>query len=115
MTRTHFNRRATGAVLAALALGATAPAAGARPIDSNSANSPVPPGAFILQEKKVSAAQTQRVAPATASHNTGGISDWEYAAIGTGAAAVALIGVGGTLTTSRRRQVRRTARQSIAA
>ena len=100
MTRTLANRRTAGIVAAALALGVAAPTAGARPFDLNSAGSFVPAG---------QPAQSVQ----TTSHPAGGdISGWGYVAIGSGAASVALVGVGGTRAASRRRQRQRSAGQS---
>ena len=102
MTRTFANRRAAGIVAAALALGVAAPTASARPFDLNSGDSYV----------QVGPRQSQPNAPANAG---GGISDVGIVAIGTGAATLALVGVGGTRAASRRRQPQRTARQSTIA
>jgi hypothetical protein len=88
------NRRAVGIATAVLALGVAGPAA-ARPYDIDSAGSFVP----------VNVGQTPAVgAPAATSHANGGDSALEYALIGTGGASVLLVGVGGTLAASRRRQ-----------
>jgi hypothetical protein len=102
MTRTFANRRAAGFVAAALALGVAAPTACARPFDLNSA------GSYV----QVGPRQSQPNAPANAG---GGISDVGIVAIGTGAATLALVGVGGTRAASRRRQRQRTAPQSTIA
>jgi hypothetical protein len=94
MTCTFANRRTAGIISVALALGIAAPA-GARPLDLNQQGSYVP----------AESAQTQaQGVPATTSHTSSGISDWGYVAIGSGAASLALIGVGGTRVAGRRRQ-----------
>jgi hypothetical protein len=94
MTRTLANRRTAGIITAALALGIAAPA-GARPFDVNSAGSYVPTGSSLTS------AQGVALTPSRA--GGGGIPGLGYVAIGTGGAAVALIGIGGTLVASRRR------------
>jgi hypothetical protein len=100
MSRTVTNRHVAGIVSAALALGVAAPAA-ARSFDLNDQGSYVP----------VTSAQTQAPS-ATADHASGGgISDLGYVAIGSGAASLMLIGVGGTRVAGRRRQQRITAQQ----
>jgi hypothetical protein len=92
--------RSVGAILAAVALGLCAPAAGAKPIDTR------PVGSFIA----ASPAPTLASSPSPASHTSGGAtSDWELAAAGSGAAVLALAGVGATLLATRRRRQRRTA------
>ena len=97
MTHTSTKRRAAGAVVAALALSVGAPTAGARPFDLNPAGSFVPVGS------------AQTAAPNATSHTNGGdISDWGYVAIGSGAASLALLGIGGTRAAGRRRHRRRT-------
>jgi hypothetical protein len=93
MTRTLANRRTAGIITAALALGIAAPA-GARPFDVNSAGSYVPTGSSLTSAQGVAL---------TPSRAGGGIPGLGYVAIGTGGAAVALIGIGGTLVASRRR------------
>jgi hypothetical protein len=86
------HRRAVGIATAVLTLGVAGPAA-ARPFDINSTGSFVP----------ANVGQTPAVA-APAPHANGGGSAVEYALIGTGGASVLLVGVGGTLAASRRRQ-----------
>jgi hypothetical protein len=107
MTSKLTKRRVVAAIAAgALALGVGAPAAGARPYDLNSANSDAPAGST----------QVQPGIPVSTNRNTGGdISDWGVVAIGTGAASLALISIGGTRAASRRRHQQQTARQSVAA
>lgn len=100
-------RRAAPVVLAAIALGIIAPAAGARPADPNSGSSSVSTGS-------TQAPASRSALRASRSHG-GAISGWGYVAIATGAASFALISIAGTHAASRRRQQRRTARQSIAA
>lgn len=87
-------RRAVGIATAVLALGVAGPAA-ARPYNIDSAGSFVP----------VNVGQTPAAGtPAGAPQSNGGGSALEYALIGTGGVTVLLVGVGGTLTASRRRQ-----------
>jgi hypothetical protein len=91
------NRRAAGAVVTALALGIAAPAAGATPMNLNTAGSEVPAGSI----------QTQ---PTVTSHDPGGnISDWGAVAISAGTASVTLVSIGGTRAATRRRQRQRAA------
>jgi hypothetical protein len=104
MTRQSARRRATSIVLAALAIGISAPAAGARPLDLNAANSLVP--------VNVSPPPFQSVEPSNGNASGGDISDVGYIAIGSGAATIALMGVGGTLAATRRRHRRHMATQS---
>jgi hypothetical protein len=85
--------RAIGIATAVLTFGIAGPAA-ARPFDVDSAGSLVP----------VNIQQTPAVAAPAAPGANGGGSGLEYALIGTGGAAVLLVGVGGTLAASRRRQ-----------
>ncbi|MDQ6729273.1 MAG: hypothetical protein M3022_02940 [Actinomycetota bacterium] len=95
MTCTVVHRRTAGIVSLALALGVAAPAA-ARPFNLNQQGSIVSAGPAQTYSSNV---------PAATSHTTsGGISDWGYVAIGSGAASLALIGVGGTRVAGRRRQ-----------
>jgi len=94
MTRTLANRHTAGIIAAALALGIAAPA-GARPFDLNAAGSYVPAGSSQNRAQSVTL---------TPSRANGDISGLGYLAIGTGGAAVALFGIGGTLAASRRRQ-----------
>lgn len=122
MTHSRTNRTAAGTVLAALALGIAAPAASTRPFDLNqqvsdvrpaSAHVYVPPASLAPHLARVTpvyvppSGLAPRVAPGTprAQHSTGsGTSVWEFVAVGSGAAALTLIGVGGTRAASRRRQ-----------
>jgi hypothetical protein len=97
------NRRVAGIVSAALALGIAAPA-GARPFDLDNQGSYVP----------VASAQTQTPS-ATASHGAGGVSDLGYVAIGSGVAALTLVGVGGTRVAGNRRRQRITAQHPTTA
>lgn len=92
--------RSVGAILAAVALGLCAPAAGAKPIDTG------PVGSFIA----AGPAPTLASSPSPASRTSGGAtSDWELAAAGAGTAVLALAGVGATFLATRRRRQRRTA------
>lgn len=104
MTRTA-HRRAAAVLTAALALGVAGPA-GARPFDINSSGSFVP----------VNITQPQAVGGHAAVTHANGNSDLEYALIGVGGAAVAMVGFGGTrLASRRRRQTAATARPAIPA
>jgi hypothetical protein len=106
MTRTLTNRHTAGIIAAALALGIAAPA-GARPFNLNSVGSEVPAGSSQTPGQSVTL---------TPSHASGGdISELGYVAIGTGGAAVALIGIGGTRAASRRRQQPSATRRSTTA
>jgi hypothetical protein len=99
-------RRAASILLALLALGITAPIAGAKPIDSGATpsyafTSPIQPGASNM--------------PASVMHSShSAISSWGYLAIGIGAAAVAVVSVGGMQAAGRRRRQRRTAQHPMA-
>jgi hypothetical protein len=104
MTRQSARRRATSIVLAALAIGISAPAAGARPFDLT--------GADAVAPVHVAPPPAQSVAQTSSETSGGDISNVGYVAIGSGAATFALIGVGGTLAATRRRQRRRTATRS---
>jgi hypothetical protein len=106
MTSTLANRRVLAAVAAGvLALGVGAPAAGASPVDLTSDS-----------DASAGSTQIQPGTPVSTNRNTGGdISDWGVVAIGTGAASLALISIGGTRAASRRRHQQQTARQSVAA
>jgi hypothetical protein len=95
MTRTLTTRHTAGMIAAALALGIAAPA-GARPFDLNSV------GSFVPAASSQRPAQSVTVTPSPA--GGGDISGLGYLAIGTGGAAVALIGIGGTRAASRRRR-----------
>jgi hypothetical protein len=95
MTRSLTNRRAAVAAAAALAFGLAAPAAGARPID---------PGVTYSFLAASPAAVSPARAESTASRAGGGISDWGYLAIGSGAGSLVLIGAGGTRALTRRRR-----------
>jgi hypothetical protein len=102
MTRQSARCRATAIALAALAIGISAPAAGAR-IDLNGADSVAP--------VQVAPPLAQSVEPST-NNADGDISNVGYVAIGSGAATLALVGVGGTLAATRRRHRRRIATRS---
>ncbi len=104
MTRYSARRRATTVALAALAIGISAPAAGARPFDLN--------GADAVAPVHVAPPLAQSVEPSSNDATGGDISNVGYVAIGSGAATIALVGVGGTLAATRRRQRRRVAMQS---
>ena len=103
MTRQSAGRRATAIALVALAIGISAPAAGARPLDLNGADSVAP--------VQVAPPLAQSVEPST-NNADGDISNVGYVAIGSGAATLALVGVGGTLVATRRHHRRRIATQS---
>jgi hypothetical protein len=103
MTRQSARCRATAIALAALAIGISAPAAGARPFDLNGSDSVAP--------VQVAPPLAQGVEPST-NNADGDISNVGYVAIGSGAATLALVGVGGTLAATRRRHRRRIATQS---
>jgi hypothetical protein len=102
MARSLTNRRATVAAAAALAVGLAAPVAGARPVE---------PGATYSFLAASPAAVSPARAESTASRAGGGISDWGYLAIGSGAASLVLIGAGGTRVVTRRRRQGRAAVQ----
>jgi len=104
MTRQSARRRAMTIALVALAIGTSAPAAGARPFDTGAAPVPVAPPVQVAPP----AAQSVAGNDATG----GDISNVGYVAIGSGAATLALVGVGGTLAATRRRHRRRIATQS---
>ena len=106
MTRQSARRRVTTIALAALAIGISAPAAGARPFDVPGAQVPVAPPA------QVASPATQSVEQSSNDPTGGDISSVGYVAIGSGAATIALLGAGGTLAATRRRQRRRSAMQS---
>ncbi|MGZ4197628.1 MAG: hypothetical protein ACXVUE_09115 [Solirubrobacteraceae bacterium] len=107
MTRQSARRRATTIGLAALAIGISAPAAGARPFDlSGTAQVPVAPPV------QVAPPVAQSVELGSNDATGGDISNVGYVAIGSGAATIALLGAGGTLAATRRRQRRRSAMQS---
>jgi hypothetical protein len=92
--RTRHTRYTAGIVAAALALGTAGPA-DAVFLNSEGGGSHVPAGPSQTLPQSL---------PQTPSHVTGGaVSELEYIAIGTGGTVV-LIGVGGTLAASRRRQ-----------
>lgn len=106
MTRQSARRRAMTIALVALAIGTSAPAAGARPFDNGAAPVPVAPPVQVAPPAAQSVAHPGNDA-------TGGdISNVGYVAIGSGAATLALVGVGGTLAATRRRHRRRIATQS---
>jgi hypothetical protein len=106
MTRTLTTRRTAGIIAAALALGIAAPA-GARPFDQNSV------GSFVPAASSQRPAQSVTATPSPAGGDD--ISGLGYLAIGTGGAAVALIGIGGTRAASRRRQQPSATRRSTTA
>lgn len=106
MTRQPAGRRATTIALVALAIGTSASAAGARRFDDGAAPVPVAPPV------QVAPPAAQSVAPSSNDATGGDISDVGYVAIGSGAATLALVGVGGTLAATRRRHRRRIATQS---
>lgn len=92
MTRFSLRRRAARLALIALALGAGAPAAYARPFIVNSA------GTFTPVSTTPLGGHTQ---PSAAGRAGGASSDWEYLALGPGAATVVI--AGGAATRRRRR------------
>lgn len=100
-------RRAAPAVLAAIALGITAPAAAARPADPNSGGSSV--------STSSTPAPVSRTAVTAGQSHGDAISGWGYVAIASGGLSFALISIAGTHAASRRRLQRRTDRRSIAA
>lgn len=103
MTTKMNHRRAIGLATAALALGVAGPAA-ARPFDLNSSGSFVP----------VNVGETPALGtPAAAPSDSSG-SALEYALIGTGSASVLLVGIGGSLAASRRRQASAARRSTLA-
>lgn len=105
MTRSLANRRTAAVIAAVLALGAAAPAAGARPVDSGPVFQPAVP---------VPAPTTSLHAVATRPGG-GDISDLGYVAIGSGVAALAMLTVGGTRTATRRRRQRMATQARVAA
>ena len=105
MARTFTTRRTSGIITVALALGIAAPA-GAR-LDLNTA------GSFVPSASSQRPVQSASVTPSPASGDD--ISGVGYLAIGTGGAAVALIGIGGTRAVSRRRQPPSATRRSTTA
>ena len=107
MTRQSARRRVTTIALVALAIGITAPAAGARPFELNGTGQ-VP----VAPPVQAAPAAAQSVKPTSNSATGGDISNVGYVAIGSGAATIALLGAGGTLAATRRRQRRRSAVQS---
>jgi hypothetical protein len=102
-----LSMRSTAGVLAALALGIAAPAAGARPIETGPGGSDA---ASFWPQTSTSTVQ----AHANLNHPGGGITGLEYVALGTGAASVVLIGAGG-LAAGRRRRQRAAVRPTVAA
>ena len=93
MTLSSVNRRS--AVLAvAIALGVATPLAEAKPIDTG------PAGAGPASAQVAAPVAAMRL---TTAHPSGGISDWEYVAIGSGVASLILISAGGTHLVRRRR------------
>ncbi|HET7380894.1 MAG TPA: hypothetical protein VFJ24_12690 [Gaiellales bacterium] len=105
MTRQSARRRVTTIALAALAIGISAPAAGARPFDLGGQVPVAPP-------VQVASPATQSVEQSSNDPTGGDISNVGYVAIGSGAATIALLGAGGTVAATRRRQRRRSAVQS---
>jgi hypothetical protein len=99
MTRISAIRYVT-AILAAVALGLCAPAAGAKPIDTG------PAGSFIVATPAPRLANSPSAASRTSGSAT---SDWELVAAGSGAATLGLVAGGATLLATRRRRRRRTA------
>lgn len=95
MTTKLINRRALVAVTAALAFGVAAPA-GARPFDLDSGGSLVPAG-------------YQPVSAQPVTHTASSDSVLEFVLVGSGGAAVALIGAGGASAVLRRRRRQATA------
>ena len=96
MTRTIVFRRIVGVVAVALALGTIAGPASARTFDFNSNGS-------LVQQPPPS------TSPAANPASGGSGIEWGYVAIGSSAAALALIGVGAVATGRRRSQGRATA------
>jgi hypothetical protein len=99
-------RRVAGMVSVAIALGVAGPAA-ARPFDLNNH------GSFVSVQPALT--QPSSAPAGTGNATGGGISDLGYVAIGSGSAALALIGVGGTRVASRRRRHRLTVQQPTTA
>ncbi|HKO28086.1 MAG TPA: hypothetical protein VJU80_11555 [Solirubrobacteraceae bacterium] len=99
MTRTSATR-SVSAILAVLALGISAPVAGAKQIDTG------PTVPFVAASPSPSLANSPS---ATSHHGGGATSEWEIVAVASGAASLALFGVGVTLLATRRRRERRTA------
>jgi hypothetical protein len=104
MTGKLNNRRAVGIVTAALTLGVAGPAAASLNRDDSA-------GSFV----PVNVGHTPAVsAPSAAGHaNSSDTSALEYALIGTGGAAVLVVGIGGTRAASRRRQTGATRRSTV--
>ncbi len=104
MTTTH---RMAATVVVALALGTSAGAASARPIDLNANGSEVPAGSASVQAssratRPVSLVSTPATIVRVTARNTG--FDWADAGIGAaGGLAVSMVGLGGALTVSQRR------------
>ncbi len=104
MITTH---RMTATVVVALALGTSAAAASARPIDITPTGSEVPAGSASVQAstratRPVSPVSTPATIVRVTAHNTG--FDWADAGIGAaGGLAVSMVGLGGALTVSQRR------------
>jgi len=95
------------ASLAAVALGLSVPAAGAKPIDSG------PAGSFIAANSPATLVSSPSAAGRT---DSGASSEWEVVAAASGAVSLTLVGVGATLLTNRRRRQRRAAgRPTVAA
>jgi hypothetical protein len=90
MTSTRAHRRAAAVLVLALASG-TAGTATAKPIDLYSGGSK-PPAPYVAYP-----------IPTTTPHPTSAGFDWAYLAIGGGAIGLALVGIGGTMAASQRR------------
>jgi hypothetical protein len=104
---TSKHRNTAAVVAATLALGAAAPAS-AQPFQLNSNGSFVPAGAHIQQQGPGPARRS--------SHQASGSGvDLGFVALGSGVASVVLIGVGGTLTLSRRQRRAGIRRSTLAA
>ena len=91
MTRTIVFRRIVGIVAVALALGAIAGPASARTFDFN-------PNGSLVQQPAPSTSS-----PGTNRSSAGNSIEWGYIAIGSSAAALALIAAGAGLAVSQRR------------
>jgi hypothetical protein len=101
MTHTIFFRRIVGIVAVALALGAIAGPATARPFDLNSNGS-------LVEQPPQSTPAPAHPAP------RGSSIDWGYVAIGSTVVALALIGAGAVATGRRRSRKDRPQRATIA-
>ena len=103
MTRQSAKRRVTGIVLAALAIGISAPAAGARPFDLTGADAVAP---VHVQRRRLRASRRPAATPPAETSPTS--DTWRSAPVPRRSA----VGVGGTLAATRRHQRRRTGAQS---